>query len=166
MLLSRYVVAQIILKFGCWLNIQLARRKNGSNTNTGRGGKANGVDFLLLSSRREFWFITSLYMLISNDFDSTCLNCWKLFITSHDNQILYCRTMQTVIGSLWRGSLHIWDKCVNSPTFEKVSSVLQEKWPSSNFKFKLPFVNLYIFHLDTPFLDLFLYTIFTNFVTL
>ena len=90
------------------------------------GGKANGVDFLLLSSRREFWFITSLYMLISNDFDSTCLNCWKLFITSHDNQILYCRTMQTVVWSLWRGSLHIWDKCVTPSLWEgiKYSSVL------------------------------------------
>ena len=56
-------------------------------------------------------------------FDSTCLNCWKLFITSHDNQILYCRTLQTVIGSLWRGSLHIWDKCVTPSLSEGIKCI-------------------------------------------
>jgi len=55
----------------------------------------------------------------------------------------------TVTPSLWEGI-----KCIAG------NVTIQQ------FKFKLPFVNLYIFHLDTPFLDLFLYTIFTNFVSL
>ena len=123
MLLSRYVVAQIILKFGCWLSIQLARRKNGSNTNTGRGEKPTVLIFYSFLPEGNFGLLQVFTCWSQMTFDSTCLNCWKLFITSHDNQILYCRTLQTVVGSLWRGSLHIWDKCVTPSLSEGIKCI-------------------------------------------